>query len=62
MASAPDRVWSLRLPAGLRATGTEGDALATEEGAHFEVRAKGSVRSRAIRRDGATHNTNGRNG
>ena len=44
VASEPDRVWSLRLPAGMRVTGTEGDVLAIEEGAHFEVRAKGSVR------------------
>ena len=43
-ASAPDRAWHLRLPAGVRVTGTEGDAQATEEGAYFAVRAKGSVR------------------
>ena len=44
IASAPDRVWTLRLPAGLRVTGTGGDARATDGGAHFEVRAKGSVK------------------
>jgi alpha-D-xyloside xylohydrolase len=44
-ASAPDRVWTLQLPAGMRAARTEGDVLAIEEGAaHFEVRARGSAR------------------
>ena len=44
IANAPDKIWSLRLPAGTRVTGAEGDVLAIEEGVHFEVRAKGSVR------------------
>ena len=44
-ASAPDRIWTLRLPAGMRATRLEGDVQAIEEdAAHFEVRARGSVR------------------
>jgi alpha-D-xyloside xylohydrolase len=44
-ASAHDRTWSLRLPAGMRAMRTEGDVLAIDEGAtHFEVTARGSVR------------------
>ena len=44
IANVPDRIWSLRLPVGMRATGTEGETLAIEEGAHFEVKARGSVR------------------
>ncbi len=44
IANVPDQIWSLRLPAGMRATSTEGDVSAIEEGVLFEVRAKGSVR------------------
>jgi len=44
IANVPDRIWSLRLPAGMRVTRTEGDTLAIEEGAHFEVTARGSIR------------------
>ena len=43
-ASAPDRVWSLRLPEGLRVTRTDGDMPAIEEGSDVELRARGSVR------------------
>jgi alpha-D-xyloside xylohydrolase len=48
-ASAPEKVWSLRLPVGASVTAIEGDASATEENAQFEVKAKGSVRISAAR-------------
>jgi len=41
-ASAPDKAWHLRLPAGMRATGTRGDAQAAA--GDLEVLAKGTVR------------------
>ncbi len=44
IANVPDRIWSLRLPAGMRVTRTEGDTLAIKEGAPFEVMARGSIR------------------
>ena len=42
--NAPDKIWSLRLPAEMRVASAEGNVLAIEEEAQFEVRAKGSVR------------------
>ena len=43
-ASVPDRIWSLRLPQGMRVMGSEGDVMSIEEGAQSQIRARGSVR------------------